>query len=73
MTDTTNLTADQRALLAALDAVEWRSVGHHLGPFQPSQADELVALGLAERRDRARKPGAHEYRLAAPSGAERVP
>jgi hypothetical protein len=56
------LTEKQRALLDALDPVEWRSVGHRLGPFFPWMADELVRLGLAERRDRARKPGAHEYR-----------
>ena len=57
-----NLTAEQRALLAALDTVEWRSVGYRLGAFRPYMADELVYLGLAERRPRPRKAGAHEYR-----------
>lgn len=57
-----NLTKEQRALLAALDPVEWRSVGHRLGPFHPWMANELVGLGLAERRPRPRKTGAFEYR-----------
>jgi hypothetical protein len=43
------------ALLAALDEVEWRSVGYRLGPFFPWMADELVGRGLAERRERSRK------------------
>ena len=57
-----NLTKEQRALLAALDPVEWRSVGYRLGPFYPWMANELVDLGLAERRPRPRKAGAYEYR-----------
>jgi hypothetical protein len=61
---TDNLTAELRALLAALDPVEWRSVGYRMGPFRPAQADELVRLGLAERRPRARKQPTHEYRRA---------
>ena len=57
-----DLTDELRALLAALDPIEWRSVGYRMGPFRPYQAEELVSLGLAERRPRARKAGAHEYR-----------
>ena len=56
------LTKEQRALLNALDMVEWRSVGHRLGPFYPWMADELVRLGLVERRPRPKKAGAHQYR-----------
>jgi hypothetical protein len=63
MTDAARkLTNEQRALMAALDPVEWRSVGYRMGPFHPWMADELVHLGLAERRPRPRKRGAHEYR-----------
>jgi hypothetical protein len=63
MTDAAgNLTKEQRALLAALDPVQWKSVGYRLGPFRPSMANELVRLGLAERRPRTRKAGAFEYR-----------
>jgi hypothetical protein len=58
-----DLTDELRALLAALDPTAWRSVGYRPGPFRPYQAEELVNLGLAERRPRAWKPGAHEYRL----------
>lgn len=57
------LTEQQRALLNALDPVEWRSIGYRLGPFHPWMGDELVSLGLAERRPSPRKAGAFEYRL----------
>jgi hypothetical protein len=57
-----NPTKEQRDLLAALDPVQWKSVGYRLGPFHPWMANELVRLGLAERRPRARKTGAFEYR-----------
>jgi hypothetical protein len=57
-----SLTEKQRQLLSALDDEEWRSVGYRLGNFRPSDADELVSEGLAERRERDRKRGAHVYR-----------
>ena len=60
-----NLTDKDRELLAALDDQEWRTVGYRLGNFFPWDADELVSRGLAERRERDRKKGAHEYRLTA--------
>jgi hypothetical protein len=63
-----NLTNEQRALLNALDTVEWRTVGYRLGPFHPWMAKELVDLGLAERRPRAKKRGAFEYRRIRPVG-----
>jgi hypothetical protein len=56
-------TDTDRELLAALDDREWRTVGYRLGAFHPWMADELVKLGLVERRERAHKKGAHEYRL----------
>lgn len=59
---TGDLTEEQHALLAVLDPVEWRHVGYRLGPFHPWMANELVHLGLAERRPRPRKNGAFEYR-----------
>jgi len=61
----TRLSNKERDLLAALDDHEWRTVGYRLGNFFPWDADELVVKGLAERRERERKKGAHEYRLTA--------
>jgi hypothetical protein len=49
-------------LLAALDASEWRTIGARLGPYFPWDGDKLVRLGFAEKRPRAQKPGAFEYR-----------
>jgi hypothetical protein len=60
-----NLTEKQWELLRALDDEEWRSVGYRLGPFFGWNAWELVREGLAERRPRERKPGAHVYRRTA--------
>ena len=66
MADATGtLTEEQRVLLTALDPVEWRKVNYRLGPFNPWTANELVRLGLAERRPRPKKAGAFEYRLTA--------
>lgn len=59
------LTEQQRALLDALDEQEWRTVGYRLGNFHPWMADELVKLGLVERREREHKRGAHVYRRTA--------
>jgi hypothetical protein len=59
------LTEKQRQLLACLDDQEWRRVGYRLGEFHPWMADALVSEGLAERRVRERKPGAHLYRRTA--------
>lgn len=67
-----NLTKEQRSLFDALDLVEWRSIGHRLGPFHPWMGAELVHLGLAERRPRAKKAGAFEYRRLAPVAGVRL-
>ena len=63
------MTEHQRALLAALDDEEWRSVGYRFGPFTPGDAEQLVWMGLVERRPRERKSGAHEYRRTAAARA----
>jgi hypothetical protein len=60
-----SLTQEQRALLVALDPLEWRKVNYRLGPFNPWTANELVRLGVAERRPRPKKAGAFEYRQLA--------
>ena len=66
MTDVAaNLTQQQRALLLVLNPIEWRKVNYRLGPFNPWTANELVHLGMAERRPRPKKAGAFKYRQPA--------
>jgi hypothetical protein len=49
-------------LLCQLSDNEWCSIGYRLGDHHPWEGEALVRLGLAERRPRAKKPGAFEYR-----------
>ena len=56
------MTEQETALLRALDEHEWRLLNYQLGGFQPSMADLLARLGLVQRRERPKKPGAFEYR-----------
>jgi hypothetical protein len=59
------MTEQEAALLRALDEHEWRLVNYRLGGFQPSMADALARLGLVQKRERPKKPGAFEYRRTA--------
>jgi hypothetical protein len=59
------LSPEQLELLSMLDDDEWRSVGYRMGNFHPWMAHELVREGLAEVRERLRKPGAHVFRRTA--------
>jgi hypothetical protein len=59
------MTEQETALLHALDEHEWRSVDYRLGGFRPSMADALARLGLVQKRERPKKPGAFEYRRTA--------
>jgi hypothetical protein len=63
------ISAEQRAVLVALDDVARQSIGYRMGPFRRSTGVELVHLGLAESRKRERKPGARVFRRA-PAGRE---